>query len=84
MNETLSDTKGVTPEEVAAENLTGVPSLPLDTEVPLTMEEKVDFIFDTIVKVRTLVDSITPAQVEKVQKLQSDPFAAKLLARFTK
>lgn len=84
MNETLSDTKGITPEEVAFENLAGVPSLPLDTETPLTMEEKVDYIFDTIVKVRTLVDSITPAQVEKVQKLQSDPFAAKLLARFTK
>lgn len=71
--------------ELPEEPITGVPSIPLDTTPDLPNDhDMLVYVYESLQKVRALVDSITPEQVEKVQKIQSDPFAMKLLNRFTK
>lgn len=71
--------------ELPDEPITGVPSIPLDTTPDLPNDhDMLVYVYESLQKVRALVDSITPEQIEKVQKIQSDPFAMKLLNRFTK
>lgn len=46
----------------------------------LTDAEKLDYLYRVAVKVGVLVDSITPAQVEQVQKIQRNPLLAKMFS----
>lgn len=51
-----------------------------DTARELTDAEKIEYLYQVALKVGALVDSITPAQVEQVQKLQRNPFLSKIFA----
>lgn len=46
----------------------------------LTDAEKLDYLYQVALKVGALVASITPQQVEQVQKLQRNPFLSKMFA----
>ena len=56
------------------------PYVTQETARELTDAEKLDYLYRVAVKVGALVDSITPAQVEQVQKLQRNPFLSKMFA----
>ena len=52
--------------------------------IPLTDAEKLDYLYQVAVKVGALVDSITPAQVEQVKRMQANPLISKLFAGIVK
>ena len=50
----------------------------------LTDAEKLDYLYQVALKVGALVDSISPAQVEQVKRIQSNPLISKLFAGIVK
>lgn len=50
----------------------------------LTDAEKLDYLYQVAVKVGALVDAITPAQVEQVKRMQTNPLISKLFAGIVK
>ena len=56
----------------------------LDAIVPLTDAEKLDYLYQVALKVGALVESISPAQVEQVKRIQSNPLISKLFAGIVK
>ena len=52
--------------------------------IPLADAEKLDYLYQVAVKVGALVDSITPAQVEQVKRMQANPLISKLFAGIVK
>ena len=54
--------------------------IPAAPTLELSLEEKVEYLYQVVVKVEALVAAITPAQVEQVQKLQRNPFLAKMFS----
>ena len=52
--------------------------------IPLTDAEKLNYLYQVAVKVGALVDSITPAQVEQVKRMQANPLMSKLFAGIIK
>ena len=52
--------------------------------IALTDAEKLDYLYQVAVKVGALVDSITPAQVEQVKRMQANPLISKLFAGIVK
>lgn len=56
----------------------------LDAIAPLSDKEKLDYLYQVAVKVGALVDSITPAQVEQVKRMQANPLISKLFAGIVK
>lgn len=46
--------------------------------------EKLDYLYQVALKVGKLVESITPAQVEQVKRLQSNPLMSKLFSGIVK
>ena len=52
--------------------------------IPLTDAEKLDYLYQVAVKVGALVESITPAQVEQVKRMQANPLMSKLFAGIIK
>ena len=52
--------------------------------IPLTDAEKLDYLYQVAVKVGVLVDSISPAQVEQVKRIQTNPLISKLFAGIVK
>lgn len=56
----------------------------LDATAPLSDAEKLDYLYEVAVKVGKLVESITPAQVEQVKRMQANPLMSKLFAGIIK
>ena len=74
----MSDT-GQTNAEYSAEHRTIEAPL-----IPLSDAEKLDYLYQVAVKVGALVESITPAQVEQVKRMQANPLISKLFAGIVK
>ena len=49
-----------------------------------TDAEKLDYLYEVALKVGKLVESISPAQVEQVKRMQSNPLMSKLFAGIIK
>ena len=92
----MSDNIGQTNAEYSAEHRTveergetlqvapRYPKEMLNAIAPLSDAEKLDYLYQVAVKVGALVDSITPAQVEQVKRMQSNPLMSKLFAGIIK
>ena len=52
--------------------------------IPLTDAEKLNYLYEVALKVGKLVESISPAQVEQVKRMQSNPLMSKLFAGIIK
>ena len=73
--------------EERGETLQVAPRYPkemLNAIAPLSDAEKLDYLYQVAVKVGALVDSITPAQVEQVKRMQANPLISKLFAGIVK
>jgi hypothetical protein len=70
--------------EYSAEHRAGVAAAVSRTEPLLSNSEKIDYLYRVAVKLGALVDAVTPAQVEQVKKLQSNPLLSKLFAGIVK
>ena len=57
-----------------------VQPVPIEVERIVTDAEKLDYLYQVALKVSALVESVTPAQIEQVQKLQRNPFLSKMFA----
>ena len=53
------------------------------TDAP-TDAEKLDYLYQVALKVGALIDAVSPAQVEQVKRLQSNPLISKLFAGIVK
>lgn len=63
---------------------TGLDAILPDDAPILSNSEKIDYLYNVAVKVAALVDSVTPAQVQQVKKLQTNPLMSKLFAGIVK
>ena len=52
--------------------------------IPLTDAEKLNYLYEVALKVGKLVESISPAQVEQVKRMQANPLISKLFAGIVK
>ena len=69
--------------EERGETLQAVPTHRI-TDPGLTDAEKLNYLYEVAVKVGALVDSISPAQVEQVKRIQTNPLISKLFAGIVK